>query len=754
MALVPTVGRPYTPPIDQINWWERDHHGNNKWKNTTVKTINLIHQENSAYVKTKDRQYARLPLHRAIIGNAAKEVIFTIYELYPTAIKHHENNGYLPMHWAAEKNRVDIIPYLYNKFPVSILKEDKVTNTPLDLALRFEKIEAYYLFEEYLNSMIVDNTAEIEKEKQKQILASRMALTKHNWKEKNAFSVEAQDAAKKAAVEKQKAKNLQSKSSSKSRSKSRSKSPTQADTPSHNMKTQERSSKALSPKHMRNSRQKLSGEQQKEEEERFRMEKLDNSNRARRIIEKYQINHLYCNTFSEEFVPKSRWVNTSVNTVIRLNKYNPEAVHKPNSYGLLPLNYAVQNNARVDVVKKMYDFNPYAIKHKDNNGEVVLHDAARNNVSADIIMFLTDSYPEAMTIQSKDGNTPLDLAKKGSYKNKNKCKAAEKLLLKIERDMKMTNEQDWIRFARKNIGQIKTLYSKNVTKWEYTSVKHIRELHHKNSHHVKTPDGTDTKQWLPLSYAIYSDASSDVVKHLYELYPAAIEQKDSYKYLPLHIAAEKDRGKHIPFLTQKFPLALRIKDIEGKTPLQRAIYSKSKIAVKILTKLENQYKSQLDETEQIDGIENSLLKKKYWLLAREVDNLYSTSDKWERTTIDTITYLHKCHPKDCVTEGVGGVLPFHIAIRNNASVEVVKLIYSFNRSCIKHKDNLGWLPLHYAADYNRVVLIPWLVELFPTSLKISDKRHRTAKDIAANLKNIEAAAMLEKLEVELGIYYT
>ena len=187
MALVPTVGRPYTPPIDQINGWERDHHGNNKWKNTTVKTINLIHQENSAYVKTKDIQYARLPLHRAIIGNAAKEVIFTIYELYPTAIKHHENNGYLPMHLAAEKNRVDIIPYLYNKFPVSILKEDKVTNTPLDLALRFEKIEAYYLFEEYLNSMIVDNTAEIEKEKQKQILASRMALTKHNWKEKNAF---------------------------------------------------------------------------------------------------------------------------------------------------------------------------------------------------------------------------------------------------------------------------------------------------------------------------------------------------------------------------------------------------------------------------------------------------------------------------------------------------------------------------------------------------------------------------------------
>ena len=90
MSLSPAVGRPYTPPTDQINWWEEDHHGNNKWENTTVQTINLIHQENPSYVKTKDRRFSRLPLHRAIVGNATKEVIFTIYHLYPHAVKHQE----------------------------------------------------------------------------------------------------------------------------------------------------------------------------------------------------------------------------------------------------------------------------------------------------------------------------------------------------------------------------------------------------------------------------------------------------------------------------------------------------------------------------------------------------------------------------------------------------------------------------------------------------------------------------------------
>ena len=756
MSLVPAVGRPYTPPTDQINWWEEDHHGNNKWLNTSVKTINQIHQQNSAYVKTKDRQYARLPLHRAIIGDATKDVIFTIYELYPNALKHQEKNGYLPIHWAAEKNRIDIIPFLYNKFPTGILVEDIVTNTPIDLALRFDKMEAYNMFENYLNSMITkDNTKEIERVKQKRILENRMKLKNASWKEKKMFSAEAQDEAKKAAVEIEREKARRSKSpilrpKSKSRSRSRSKSPTPASNDNTDLGT---TTTAAAGTRKRKSKKEILAKKQKKREERLRLQTLKISNKARRIIEKYQINQLYCNTFSEEFAQKSRWVKTTVNTIIRLNNDNPDDVHKPNSYGLLPINYAVQNNAPIDVIEKLYELNPYSIRHRDNNGEILLHDAARNNVSADILTFLTDKYPEGMTIQNKQECTALDLAKAGSYKDTNKCKAARDLLLKIEFNMKIMNEKDYIKFARKNIGQIKTLYSKNMTRWEYTSVKHVRNLHIKSPHHVKTPDGTDAKQWLPIFYAIYSDAKKDVVKKLYELYPKSIEYKDSYKFLPLHIAAEKNRGMHIPFLVQKFPYALRMQDTEGKTPLKRAIYCKSKMAIDLLTNLENKYKHQLDEHEKVGNIGNTLLRKKYWLLAREIDNLYSTSDKWERTTVETVSYLHKCHPHDCETEGVGGVLPFHIAIRNNASVEVIKLIYSFYHGCINHKDNLGWIPLHYAADFNRVDLIPWLVQLFPTSLKIADKRHRTAKDIASHLKNVEAAEMLERYEDEYGIYY-
>ena len=108
MALSPAVGRPYTPPLDHINWWEEDKHGNNKWKNTTVETIKFIHRENPAYVKTKDRGFGRLPLHRAIVGSAEASVIMEIYQLYPHAIRHKDKNGYLPIHWAAERDRKDL----------------------------------------------------------------------------------------------------------------------------------------------------------------------------------------------------------------------------------------------------------------------------------------------------------------------------------------------------------------------------------------------------------------------------------------------------------------------------------------------------------------------------------------------------------------------------------------------------------------------------------------------------------------------
>ena len=68
-----------------------------------------------------------------------------------------------------------------------------------------------------------------------------------------------------------------------------------------------------------------------------------------------------------------------------------------------------------------------------------------------------------------------------------------------------------------------------------------------------------------------------------------------------------------------------------------------------------------------------------------------------------------------------------------------------------HADNLGWLPIHYAAESNRIDIVLWLVELNPVSLKARDKKGRTAWDVAQNQKNNEVADILEQCAQEQGI---
>ena len=275
MSLSPAVGRPYTPPIDQINWWEEDHHGNNKWENTTVQTINLIHQENPSYVKTKDRRFSRLPLHRAIVGNATKEVIFTIYHLYPHAVKHQEKNGYLPIHWAAERNRIDIVPFLFSKFEKSIVYEDELTNTPLDLAMRFNRSEVYAIIEKYLNSMILkDNTLALIAAKKKKELDRVLEQSKLKWKEKQFLDSGSQYEAKNEAVGRQREPNVEAK------------------------KTPAKHVKQLS---VPMSQDESIGTLEKNERK-LEQERLEISNKARKIIQKYQIDNLFCNTLTEAFL--------------------------------------------------------------------------------------------------------------------------------------------------------------------------------------------------------------------------------------------------------------------------------------------------------------------------------------------------------------------------------------------------------------------------------------------------------------------
>ena len=245
--------------------------------------------------------------------------------------------------------------------------------------MRFNRSEVYAMIEKYLNSMILkDNTLALIAAKKKKELDKVLEQSKLKWKEKQSFDSGPQHEAKSEAVGRRREPNIRTK----------------------NLAT---NVKQLSlPISQDESRTTLEKKEKKIEQER-----LEISNKARKIIQKYQVDNLFCNTLTEAFFKCSRWVHTTSNTILRLHNDNPQKVHQPDTLGLLPLNYAVQNNAPMDVVETLYELNTSQSAIRTTMEK---HDAARQNVAADIISFLANKYPEGMTIQNKEGKTPLALA--------------------------------------------------------------------------------------------------------------------------------------------------------------------------------------------------------------------------------------------------------------------------------------------------------------------------------------------------------
>ena len=101
---------------------------------------------------------------------------------------------------------------MFSKFEKSIVYEDEVTNTPLDLAMRFNRSEVYAMIEKYLNSMILkDNTLALIAAKKKKELDKVLEQSKLKWKEKQSFDSGPQHEAKNEAVGRRREPNMRPK---------------------------------------------------------------------------------------------------------------------------------------------------------------------------------------------------------------------------------------------------------------------------------------------------------------------------------------------------------------------------------------------------------------------------------------------------------------------------------------------------------------------------------------------------------------
>ncbi len=84
----------------------------------------------------------------------------------------------------------------------------------------------------------------------------------------------------------------------------------------------------------------------------------------------------------------------------------------------LPLHAACFSGAPVELVRALVKSYPNAVRMAAYGDKLPIHIACETGCSRDIVLSLVDAYPDSLCITECNGNTPLELCKNGSNKNK------------------------------------------------------------------------------------------------------------------------------------------------------------------------------------------------------------------------------------------------------------------------------------------------------------------------------------------------
>ena len=191
---------------------------------------------------------------------------------------------------------------------------------------------------------------------------------------------------------------------------------------------------------------------------------------------------------------------------------------------------------------------------------------------------------------------------------------------------------------------------------------------------------------LPLHYAITLDAPKDVIVAIVSAYSLALQKQDSKGRLPIHLIMLKNELEEdlIETFLSLFPDGCTVKDSEGRVAL--SLYNKN--------------------TTQLYR--------------------YIEAKQW-----DNVTQHVKYHPEEASTwvfrKEKSGKLrwrltPLHAAIIYAAPVKVIDALLYVSPDLAKKKDDEGMLPVHLAFRNNTSdTIIDILLKAYPEGVRIKDK---------------------------------
>ena len=234
----------------------------------------------------------------------------------------------------------------------------------------------------------------------------------------------------------------------------------------------------------------------------------------------------------------------------------PRAATVPTGSGSYHLHLAILHQVEGESICSILDSHPAACTMKSGHGSLPLHLALQHGTPTKAILRILDSYPGATSITDKEGNYPLNLALSKKFPNE--------VIGRIFR-------------ADKSIA----------------AHKHIED----GNYALTLALDYEPKQ--------HGEINVDLVIEILKAYPNAASAKDANDNYPLHATLQHNNESSqslqlVSLLLDAYPVVIRKKDWNGRTPHELATYKSSpKDIVDLIASIDQ---AKIDEWKNNEGL--------------------------------------------------------------------------------------------------------------------------------------------------------
>ena len=295
-----------------------------------------------------------------------------------------------------------------------------------------------------------------------------------------------------------------------------------------------------------------------------------------------------------------------------------------------------------------------------------------------------------------------------------------------------------------------------------------------NSVRSVTINGDMPLHYLCSNTKLVDEATAiQILNFLIEKYPAAVRHADDRGFLPIHFGSGWRSPEFCRVLIELHPGSERVTTTNGRLPLHLACVNGSLATVEYLYGL---YPDAIDHAAEnglypihyaIQGIQHrnsptTAVEIVRFLMDCDPDQKlvqfqgktlldYACTREYKDSNIEggiqVINVLFDAHPASIFSVSNEGHMPLHTLCKNKrvdeaAAAKIRKFLLEKNPDLVRHADNKGDLPIHYAAGTKSPDFCRVLIESYPRSERVTSNNGAVPLHVACLLGSL---ATVEKL---------